>query len=127
MSLQQDPQTYKIIGAAMEVHREMRCGFLEAVYQEALAMEFAKQEIPFQSEANLLLGYKEAQLKTTYRADFICFDHPKILVEIKALDKISGREEAQILNYLKATKIEIGLLINFGAKSLEYKRFIKSI
>lgn len=119
-----DPRTYAIIGAAMEVHRQLGCGFLEAVYQEALALEFTAQKIPYRREAELEVFYKEKRLNTAYRADFICFD--SIIVEIKALTKLSGIEEAQIINYLKTTGLEVGLLLNFGSTSLDHRRFVFS-
>jgi GxxExxY protein len=118
---QKDPRTYAIIGAAMEVHRQLGRGFLEAVYQEALELELELRQIPCQREVELPIFYKKQRLKTFYRADFICYD--SVLVELKALAKLSGVEEAQIINYLKATGLETGLLLNFGASSLEYKRF----
>jgi len=117
-----DPRTFAIIGAAMEVHRLLGCGFLEPVYQAALMLEFTKREIPFNKEVELPVFYKEVLLKTPYKVDFICFD--KIVVELKALGRLSGTEEAQVINYLKASSNEIGLLLNFGSRSLEYKRFI---
>ena len=106
----------------MEVHRHLGCGFLEPVYQEALAVEFAKREIPFLREFTLPVFYKEIRLDTPYRADFICFDG--VVVELKALAKIGAIEEAQVINYLKASGHEIGLLLNFG--TLEYRRFVFS-
>jgi GxxExxY protein len=120
--LKKDPLTHKIIGAAMEVHKALGHGFLEAVYHEALGMEFASQQIPYESEVALPIHYKGNLLLTSYRADFVCFEN--IVVEIKALNKLSSTEESQIINYLKATGIETGLLLNFGSKSLEFKRFI---
>ena len=118
----QDPQTYAIIGAAMEVHRELGCGFLEAVYQEALAVEFSKREIPFLREHELPIFYKGTKLQTSYRADFICFD--SIIVELKALSTLGGNEESQVINYLKASGLKRSLLINFGMPRLEYKRMV---
>jgi len=119
-----DPRTYSIIGACMEVHRQLGCGFLEPVYQEALAIEFTKRHIPFDREVKLPLEYKGRPLESKYCADFICFN--SIVVELKALARTSGTEEAQVINYLKATGNEVGLLINFGARTLEHRRFVLS-
>ncbi len=112
-----DDRTYQIIGAAMEVHKELGCGFLEAVYQEALSLELRSRQIPFQAQAQVQISYKGQTLQKSYQPDFICFDN--IIVELKALGKLSGKEESQIINYLKATGVETGLLLNFGNKSLE--------
>ena len=117
-----DERTYKIIGAAMEVHKELGCGFLEAVYQEALGREFVGQAIPFKSQPSVEILYKGKPLTKTYQPDFVCFD--EVIIEIKALSRLTGVEESQLINYLKATGLKVGLLINFGAKSLEYKRLI---
>ena len=119
-----DPRTYELIGAAMEVHRELGCGFLEAVYQEAYAIELIKRVMPYRREVDLPVFYKGQKLNTSYRADFICYD--SIIVELKALSKLGKVEEAQIINYLKATGFTIGVLLNFGAASLEYRRFVLS-
>jgi GxxExxY protein len=113
-----------VIGAAMEVHRQLGCGFLEPVYQEALAVEFSLQGIPFRREVELPVFYRGTALRTSYRADFVCFD--RTVVELKALAKLGPVEEAQVLNYLKATGHEVGLLLNFGSPSLEYKRYVFS-
>jgi len=119
-----DPRTFAVIGAAMEVHRQLGCGFLEPVYQEALAVEFLKRNIPFVREVRLPIHYKGQLLATAYCADFICFD--SVVVELKALAHMSGTEEAQVINYLKATGYEVGLLLNFGARSLQHRRFVLS-
>jgi GxxExxY protein len=116
-------EAYKIIGAAIEVHKELGHDFLESVYHEALEIELEEQEIEFKSEELIKVKYKKRVLKKKFKADFLCYD--KIVVEIKALDKLSGKEDAQILNYLKATELKLGLLINFGSQGkLEWKRFI---
>src|SRR5262249_44764163 len=117
-----DPQTYAIIGAAMEVHTQLGCGFLEAVYQHAMGLEMARREIPFQPQVELPVFYKGTRLATFYKADFICFQ--SIIVELKALGQIGGIEDAQVINYLKATGFHVGLLLNFGARSLQYKRLV---
>ncbi len=117
-----DPQTYAIIGAAMEIHKKLGHGFLEAVYQEAAVLEFPKKNIPFQREVALPITYRGIILPTSYRADFVCFSN--IIVEFKALSRLSTIEESQVLNYLKATGYRRGLLINFGTSSLEYKRLV---
>ena len=116
-----DPRTYALIGAAMEVHRQLGCGFLEAVYQEAYALELSMQSVPYQREIELPIYYKGQRLNTAYRADFICYD--SVIVELKAMTKLGKIDEAQIINYLKATSSQTGLLLNFGSASLEYRRF----
>ena len=115
-------ETFDIIGAAMEVHKELGFGFLEAVYQEALELEFQYRKIPYQREAKLNIYYKGQLLKKHYEADFICYN--KIIVELKALSALTSEHEAQLLNYLKSTKLKVGLLINFGQNSLKYKRMV---
>jgi GxxExxY protein len=119
-----DGQTKEIIGAAMKVHRELGCGFLENVYQYALAVELEKQGIPFQKEVELPVYYSGQKLDCFYRIDFVCFED--ILVELKALSRLAGIEESQVINYLKASSMSRALLINFGGKSLEFKRFINN-
>jgi len=120
-----DDKTYKIIGACMEVHKQLGCGFLEAVYQEALEQEFITQGIPYEREKQLPVFYKGKKLNTFYRVDFFCYQ--EIPVELKAIPALSGTEESQIINYLKASEAPVGLLANFGSPSLEYKRFAKSL
>ena len=118
-----EDETYRIIGAAIEVHKELGFGFLEAVYQEALEREFQLKNIPYKRENPLRIYYKNEILEKCYIADFICYD--KIIVEIKALSSIIPEYLGQTLNYLKATKLKLGLIINFGKNSLEYRRIIK--
>lgn len=108
----------------MEVHRVLRNGFLEPVYQEALAIELGERQIPFQREKTLDIHYKEQTLACRYRADFVCFDD--LLVEIKAINQLSSTEQAQVINYLKATNMARALLINFGQKSLQHRRIVRS-
>ena len=117
-------EVYAIVGAAMEVHRTLGCGFLEPVYQEALEIELALRNIPFISQCELLIHYKDQLLKKAYVADYVAYG--KIIVEIKALSQLSSREEAQVLNYLKASGYEAGVLINFGTESLEWKRIVRA-
>lgn len=116
-------EVFAIMGAAFEIYNTMGHGFAEPVYQELLEIEFGLRYIPFEAQKNILITYKDRQIQHTYRADFIVFG--KIIVEIKALDKLTGREESQLLNYLKATGIQAGLLLNVGSShKLEWKRFI---
>ena len=117
-----DPETYSIIGAAMEVHRELGHGFLEAVYQEALALELTAQKIPFKREAPVSVRYKHQPLACAYRADFICYE--SILVELKAIEHLGSVEKSQVINYLNATKLNRALLFNFGSPRLEYERLV---
>jgi len=117
-------EVYAIIGVGMEVHNVLGSGFLEAVYHEAMEIEPRKQNIPYISQSQLPIYYKEHLLKKTYVADFICFN--KIVVEIKVINHLSSLEEAQLLNYMKAGTFKVGLLINFGAESLQWKRMVLS-
>ena len=115
-------EAYAIIGAAIEVHKALGCGFLEPVYQEALEIELAARGIPYKAQAELQIRYKDQILAKTYTADFICFD--QIIVEIKAIPALASREEAQVINYLNASSLQLGLLVNFGSESLEWKRLV---
>src|SRR5262245_48399494 len=116
-------EVYAMIGAAMEVHSILGPGFLEAVYQEAYELELDWRQIPFVARKRLQISYKGCRLKKEYEADLIGYS--QVVVELKALDRLSGKEEAQLLNYLKATGLKIGLLINFGSHGkLEWKRFV---
>ncbi len=116
-------EVYAIIGAAMEVHSCLGVGFLEPVYQEAMEVESRTRGLPFESQKNLEIHYKDQILHKEYVADLIYFG--QIIVELKALDRLTGREEAQLLNYLKATGMKVGVLINFGSHpKLEWKRLV---
>jgi len=117
-------EVYAIVGAAMEVHRILGCGYLEAVYQEAMGIELAERKIPFLPQVELPLHFKGRLLKKSYLVDFIAYE--KIIVELKAQDQLTSREEAQILNYLKASGKEVGILINFGIERLQWKRIVLS-
>jgi GxxExxY protein len=121
---ERDPRTFAIIGAGFEVHKTLGGGFLEAAYGDALAVEFAAREIPFDRERELPIIYKGRRLPTACRADFVCYG--EIIVEIKALGRLSPVEEAQVINYLKASEFELGLLLNFGPKSMEQRRLVNS-
>ncbi|HPF01219.1 MAG TPA: GxxExxY protein [Bacteroidales bacterium] len=116
-------ESFSIVGAAMEVHKTLGNGFLEAVYHEALMIEFEKRGIPYKHEEPLFIKYKEVQLKKSYVADFVCYE--KIIVELKALSQLVSDHESVVLNYLKASGFKLGMLINFGASSLEHKRLVK--
>ncbi len=123
-SAERDPQTYAIIGAAMAVHREMGCGFLEAVYQAALEKEFQSRGIPHEREKRLPIHYC-GEMIAEYRVDFVCFG--EVIVELKALQRITGNEEAQVINYLKASDLHRALLINFGTPSLQHQRMVYNL
>ena len=106
-------ECYQIQGAIFDVYREMGCGFLEAVYQECLEKELSRRRIPFEAQKELKIFYKSEPLKQTYKPDLICYG--KIIVELKTATEIVPEYQAQMLNYLKATSMELGLLVNFGA------------
>jgi GxxExxY protein len=117
-------EVYAIIGAAIEVHRELGPGFLEAVYQEAMELELHARNIPFEAQKPLTIMYKEHRLKKEYTPDLLCYE--QIIVDLKAIERLSSKDEAQVLNYLKATRLRVGLLINFGSYGkLEWKRLVK--
>jgi GxxExxY protein len=109
----------------MDVHRELGRGFLELVYQTALALEFQERGIPFKAEVSLPIRYKSRLLTCAYRADFVCFE--SVIVETKAIATLTGTDEAQLINELKATGLQRGLLLNFGAVSLEHKRLVLNL
>lgn len=117
-------EVYAIVGAAMEVHREKGFGFSEPVFQECMEIELADRKIPAVAQKEMQIRFKGRTLKKTYLADFLAFD--RIIVELKALDKLTSREDAQVINYLKASGLEVGVLINFGGRSLEWKRLVKT-
>lgn len=112
MNIVYKEESYAIMGAAFEVYREMGCGFLEAVYQECLQLEFASQQLPFKAQRALELRFKGRSLQQKYVPDFICYD--KIIVELKAVSELTRAHHAQVHNYLKATGYRLGILLNFG-------------
>ena len=114
-------ESYKTIGCCFEVYNELGSGFLKAIYQEALAMEFTNRKVPFMEFPEIEVEYKGIILNKKYYPDFLCFD--KIIVEIKAVELIAPEHEAVLLNYLKGTNSPLGLFVNFGGTKLQYKRF----
>lgn len=119
-----DPRSYAVIGAAMEVHSVMGPGFLEAVYQEAMEIELTSRRIPYEAEPKVRLQFKGQFLKKHYRPDFLCYSD--LVVEIKAQKTLMTEDQAQIINALKCTGCTTGLLINFGEPSLVFRRFVNS-
>ena len=115
-------ECFQIVGCCMEVHRELGCGFKEAVYQEALEREFMNNALDFVREKRLKIQYKGVVLKKEYSPDFVCFG--KIVLELKAVSELTDIHLCQVFNYLKASKLRLGLLVNFGETSLVFKRFI---
>ncbi len=118
-----DPQTYSIIGVAMEVHRELGCGFLESVYHAALLRELTGHRIPVVTNVSIAVRYKGEFLPVSFRSDLICFN--EIVVELKAVESVTKVHVAQVINYLKASTMDRGLLLNFGATKLEYRRLTR--
>lgn len=116
-------EVYRIVGSAFKVHNELGAGFLEAVYHEALEIQFTEDGIPFRSYEKIWPYFKGQRLKKYYEADFLCFD--SIIVEIKAIERFAPNDQAVVLNYLKGTRTRLGVLINFGAMKLEWKRLIR--
>jgi GxxExxY protein len=117
-------EVFAVVGAAMEVHSELGPGFFEPVYQEAMEIELADRAITFLAQQPLDIRYKGRTLAKKYTPDLVCFR--QIIVELKALDRLSGVEESQLLNYLKASGLRVGLLVNFGSQGkLEWKRFVR--
>jgi GxxExxY protein len=120
-----DPQTFALIGAAFEVHNRLGSGFLEPVYAAAYAIELRHRGIPFRREVSLPISYRDEILPTTYRADFVCFD--EVIAEVKALKALGGIDEAQVINYLRASGLQRALLLNFGAISLQHRRVVLNL
>ena len=116
-------EVYAIVGAAMDVYYQLGRGFLEPVYQEALGIEFRRRRIPFEAQEEIVILYKGEALKKKYVADFIRYG--QIVIELKALEGLCGRDVGQLLNYMKATRFSVGLLINFGSPvRLEWHRYV---
>jgi len=120
-----EEESYAIRGCLMSVFNELGSGFLEKVYQEALEREFIERKIPYKREAPLTIMYKGVPLKQEYYADFICYD--KIIVELKAVSELSDVHSAQVFNYLKATGLDLAILVNFGEKNLKIERLFNFI
>ncbi len=119
-----DAETFTVIGAAMEVHRRLGCGFLERVYREALAIELQLRGVPFETERSWPIVYRERALPLRYRVDFLCYG--SVVVELKAVPDIGRLERMQTVNYLRMAGVKRGLLLNFGALSLQYRRVVNT-
>ena len=115
-----EKESSEIISACMAVHEDLGNGFLEAIYQEALAIEFSDRGIPFEREAKICVFYKGRKLDKEYFADFICYG--KIIVELKCVSRLVNANKAQVINYLHGTRHPVGLLVNFGEASLKWER-----
>lgn len=116
-------ESYAIRGAVFAVHKELGCGFLERVYQDALEYEFKERGIPYEREKEIHIKYKGKPLGEPYRADFVCYG--KIIIELKALAALENVHRAQVVNYLKATGMKLGLLVNFGEEWANVERIIR--
>ncbi len=117
-------ETHALLGACFEVYKEKGCGFLESVFQECLELELTDRAIPFRIQPQLVLEYKGRRLRQTYQPDFVCYG--KIILEIKAVTKLADEHRAQVHNYLKATGLRVGLLVNFGHHPLiQHERIIR--
>jgi GxxExxY protein len=119
-----DPRTYAIIGAALEVHRVLGAGFLELFYKDALKLEFDARGIPYVKEMPCRIEYKGQQLRGDYRMDFVCFG--EVVLEIKARSSTGPADHAQVISYLASSKLQTGLLLNFGGQRLEHRRFVRT-
>ena len=116
-------ETYQVLGACFEVYNEMGCGFLESVYQECLELELASSGIPFEAQLPIDLAFKGSELQRTFSPDLLCFG--KVIVELKAVRRLAAEHRAQLINYLKACRLEVGVLVNFGSyPQLEYERIV---
>ena len=116
-------ESFEIVGAAMHVYNILGHGFLEAVYQEALEIEFKRRNIPYVREKELAISYDGVLLKQLYKADFVCYDN--IIIELKAVQNLDDIHRAQVHNYLHATKFKLGILLNFGnSEELEMERIV---
>ncbi len=116
-------ESYAIVGACFDVYKEMGCRFLEPVYQECTEMELTYRIIPFQSQCEFTMKYRDRELRQRFRLDLVCYE--KIILELKAVSNLVDEHRAQLINYLNATKLELGILVNFGHyPKLEYERFI---
>jgi GxxExxY protein len=120
-----DPQTFAVIGAAMAVHAALGCGFLESVYRAALSVELRSRCIPFRTEVAYRVAYCGQDLPVYFRADLVCFD--AVIVEVKAARGLAPTDEAQAINYLKVSRLQRALLLNFGGRSLEFRRIVLTV
>ena len=117
-------ETFEILGVCFEVHNELGSGFLESVYQESLGLELANRDIPFKAQPRVRVEFKGTTLESTFSPDFVCFD--TVILEIKAVRSLTNEHRAQVLNYLKASGLEVGLLVNFGHHpGLQYERIVR--